>query len=120
RLIRSGSHLARHLADVPVLILVCLEGDGARQGRARLSLYASVFPAVQNLLLAARGLGLGATLTTIWRAHEEEIKTLLGIPPQVEAVALIPVGYPQRPFGPNQRRAVSEVTYYERWGRQEP
>jgi len=120
RLIRSGTYLAQHLAQVPVLILVCLEGDRVRQGRARLSLYASVFPAVQNLLLAARGLGLGTTLTTIWRAHEEEIKGLLGIPRDVEAVALIPLGYPQEPFRPNRRRPLAEVTYYERWGRREP
>jgi len=65
-------------------------------------------------------LGLGAVLTTLHKAHEEEIKALLGIPPHVETVALIPVGYPLDKFGPVTRRPVAEVTSYDRWGNAKP
>ena len=73
---------------------------------------------MQNLLLAARGLGLGTVLTTMHRRHENEIKEFLGIPENVITTALIPVGYPgegQR-FGGSRRKPLEEVTSYDRWG----
>ena len=68
--------------------------------------------------VAARGLGLGTVLTTLHRHHEDEIEQLLGIPDNVETVALIPVGYPAdgEHFGGSRRRPVEEVTFHERWG----
>jgi len=121
RVYASATHLAAHMAEAPALIFVCLDhqlaggilqpGQPTPAGR-----YTSILPAVQNLLLAARGLGLGAVLTTLHKTHEEEIKLLLGIPHHVETVALIPVGYPLDKFGPVTRRPPSEVTFYERWG----
>ena len=120
-------HLADHMAEAPVLILVCFRDPGgahavtpagARPIRPEMRL-ASLYPAVQNLMLAARALGLGTTLTTIHVAYEEEIKALLGVPSDVETVALIPLGYPESPqaFRPNRRRPVEEVTFVDRWGR---
>ncbi|HLA18973.1 MAG TPA: nitroreductase family protein [Dehalococcoidia bacterium] len=110
----SADRLANHLAEVPVLIMVTL--DPARVAPVTPP-GANVFPAVQNLLLAARALGLGATLTTVYRTHEAEVKKLLGIPENVETMALIPIGYPVGKFGPPGMRMPAEtVTYWEKWG----
>lgn len=115
---RSALYLAEHLAEVPVLLLVCLRNapPPGTPDIVRASHYGSIFPAVQNLMLAARGLGLGTVLTTLHRAYEREIKDLLGVPEHVETVALIPVGWPVGRFGPAARLPVEKVTYYERWG----
>jgi len=73
---------------------------------------------IQNLLLAARALGLGTVLTTLHTQYEREIKALLHIPETVETAALIPVGYPAEGshFGRARRRPLSEVVFHERWG----
>ncbi len=116
RVYRSAEHLAFHLAEAPVLILVCAQDMPAGLGSAAAaSHYGSVFPAVQNLLLAARGLGLGATLTTLHKMHDAEVKELLGIPANAETVALIPIGYPKGKYGPTARRPLDQVVHYERW-----
>ena len=122
RLFQASRYLAEHIGvEPPVLILVCQEGSSppTRQVDALLaarSRGASVYPAVQNLLLAARAHGLGGCLTTTHVIHEEEIKTILGIPEQVNTFALVPLGYPQDHFGPVRRRPVGDVTYLDRWG----
>ena len=76
---------------------------------------ASVYPGVQNLLLAARALGLAATLTTWHLALEPEFKAVLGIPRSVKTFAAIPVGWPRGNFGPVQRRPAAEVIHRDRW-----
>jgi nitroreductase len=76
---------------------------------------ASVYPGVQNLLLAARALGLGATLTTWHLALEPEFKAVLGIPRSVKTFALVPVGWPRGNFGPVVRRSAAEVIHRDRW-----
>jgi nitroreductase len=101
-----------------VLILACLQrGDTP----AAMAAGASIYPAVQNLLLAARGLGLGSVITTLHRRYEKEIKALLDIPDNVETAALLPIGYPEEgdQYGPTRRAPVSKVTYWERWGQAE-
>jgi nitroreductase len=116
RVMSSADYLADHMGDEPpVLVLVCLErAPGAPpSGRAAGS---SAYPAVQNLLLAARGLGLGGCLTTLHMRREAEVKALLGIPESVDTYALIPLGYPATPHGPLNRRPVREVTFRDRWG----
>jgi nitroreductase len=76
---------------------------------------ASVYPGVQNLLLAARALGLAATLTTWHLALEPEFKAVLGIPRSVKTFAIIPVGWPRGNFGPVVRRPAAEVIHRDRW-----
>jgi nitroreductase len=76
---------------------------------------ASVYPGVQNLLLAARAHGLGATLTTWHLALEPEFKSVLGIPRGVKTFALIPVGWPRGNLGPVRRRPAAEVIHRDRW-----
>ncbi len=85
---RSIAHLAEHMGEAPVLLVA------AAAGEPDLRLAASVYPAVQNLMLAARSLGLGTTLTMRHRIAEPEVQSLLGIPARVHIFCVIPVGYP--------------------------
>ena len=106
RVIQPATRFVDLIRDVPVLILVCATERGA---------YSSVYPAAQNLMLAARGLGLGTIVTTLHTRYEREIKELLGIPEGVQAVAMIPLGYPAGGFGPTRRMPGEEVTFHDRW-----
>jgi nitroreductase len=76
---------------------------------------ASVYPGVQNMLLAARAHGLAATLTTWHLALEPEFKSVLGIPGGVKTFAVVPVGWPLGNFGPVKRRPAAEVIHRDRW-----
>jgi nitroreductase len=82
---------------------------------AKLSEAASVYPAVQNLLLTARALGLGATITTWHLALEGEFKRALGIPRHVKTFAVIPVGWPLGKFGSVRRRPAASVIHWNQW-----
>jgi nitroreductase len=123
RVVKSAVYLSEHLHEAPVLILPCLVfeqgrimGDGAMQSLARKSLYSSIYPAVQNLLLACRAHGLGACLTTLHLMHEEPIVRLLELPENAETMALIPIGWPNAKFGPVKRVPVAEITSRNRFG----
>lgn len=100
------------LAGAPVVIVV---GGDTRLAHPR-SLEASVFPAVQNLLLAATALGLGSALTTLPLAFAAEVSEALGLPEEVRPMAVVPVGRPARPLGPGRRAPVSAKTYRDRYG----
>lgn len=120
----SATHLAEHLHEAPVLIIPLLvnergriSGSGPLQDLARKSTHSSIYPAVQNILLACRGLGLGACLTTLHLMYEAEIAKLLGLPDNVETMCLIPIGWPRGRFGPVTRVPVEEVASVDRWGR---
>ena len=108
----SADYLANHLAEVPVLILATIKKDMVAIGP---TLGASIYPAVQNLMLAARALGLGTTLTTLHKLHEADVKQLLGIPEDVETMALIPLGRPKGKFGKPARLPVEKIVYWDNW-----
>ena len=110
RVYRLAQDLEDHLDDVPVLIVACLRG-GLGSG-------ASIYPAVQNILLAARGLGLASVLTTRQSRFEADIKDILGIPDEVSTAALLPIGFPAEGtrYGPTRRRPLDEVAFDGRWG----
>lgn len=119
RLLSAAAYLAQNLAEVPVLLFACLKErpmppDLAAK-LARLS-GSSIYPAVQNMLLACRALGLGATLTTVASLHEEDLKTVLKLPEDVSTYALLPIGYPMGKFGPVTRVPVEEVACLNQWG----
>jgi nitroreductase len=122
RLFDAAIHLAEHMDEVPLILLACTGTDFPTYADANnprsvtATLHASIYPAVQNVLLAARALGVGATLTTLHYFFENELKTRLGIPADKEVAALIPMGYPHGNFGPTQRGATTEVTHWGRWG----
>lgn len=122
RTVRAAMHLAEHMHEAPVLLMVCGKRDWpfvvappARVGKAPPS-YGSVYPCVQNILLAARGLGLGASLTTMHQMFEEALTAYLGIPDDYGVVAVIPLGYPLGRFGPVSREPLALKVHYERWG----
>ena len=109
----SADYLANHLAEVPVFIVATVNNAGVAPVSPP---GASIYPAVQNLMLAARALGLGTTLTTMHRSNEDKVKALLGIPAQVETMALIPVGWPRGKFGTGERLPTQKVVYWDKWG----
>jgi nitroreductase len=100
------------IAAAPVLIVVC--GDTRLALEA--SLPSSIFPAVQNLLLAAHALGLGSTLTTLPVVGGSELMALLELPPEVVPLAVVPLGRLPRALGPPRRQPISEKTYLDRYG----
>jgi len=112
RMLAARDHLTEHFHEAPVLIVCCLLGDsGSGVGAG-----ASIYPAVQNMLLAARALGLGATLTTRHLLYEKEVDQILGLPTEAKTFAIIPIGYPLGHFGPVSRAPVEQVTFLDRWG----
>ena len=106
-------YLTEHFHEAPVWIVPCVEHGEAEPKRWD---GASIYPAVQNMLLAARALGLGATLTTRHLLYEKESEEALGLPPGVHSYAILPIGYPMGNFGPVRRGALSEFVYQNRWG----
>jgi len=126
RMLRAADHLARHLHEAPVILVFCFDPAAmaitdAGLGRPSVVGGASVYPAVQNALLACRAEGLGCTLTTLLCAAEAEVKQLLGIPDDWGTAAHVPIGWPaSRGHGPLRRRPVSKSAYLDRWGQPFP
>ena len=111
RLLDAAEYLAAHIHEAPVWIIPCLEGGAPTRTSG-----SSIYPAVQNMLLAARALGLGATLTTLHLQFETEVEAALGLPPGAHSYALLPIGYPMGRFGPVRRVPLADVVFDSRWG----
>jgi nitroreductase len=112
----EATQMLRNTEKVPVIIYCCLDLD--RVGKSEEVRYASIYPAVQNLMLAAHALGLATCLT----AHgstpargEKEVKKILGVPDQVKIACLVYLGYPAVRFGPPKRRPLEKFTHYDHW-----
>lgn len=117
RRVEGAYHLGATMGtEPPLLIVVCSEREPTADSDGRHNSGATVFPAVQNLLLAARAYGLGGCMTTIHRFREEKLKDVLGIPENVDTYAIVPLGRPAEHFGSLRRRPVSDVAYADRWG----
>jgi nitroreductase len=122
KLLANADHMARHLDEVPVLVVVCAQlADLLATDRHldRLTIVggASVYPSVQNLLLAARADGLGTALTTLLCAVEPQVKALLAIPDGIATAAMIPLGYPAKPFPTRLARKPLEASVFaDTWG----
>lgn len=99
-------------SEVPVLIAALVEAPSGRPG---LMTGASIYPAVQNLMLAARALGLGTVLTTLWRREESAVREILGVPAGYELAAIVPLGYPATTVGRNRRPPIDQFVHYDRW-----
>ena len=106
-------YLTEHYHEAPIWIVACQDDGEAAPSR---SSGASIYPAVQNMLLMARALGLGATLTTRHLRHEKEVEEILGLPPSVHSYAILPIGYPMGNFGPVRRGPISDVVFQDKWG----
>ena len=107
----SAMRLADAMKDAPLVVLAVSTSPGQAS---------SVLPAVQNLMLAARALGIGSVLTTLHAQVADRIHELFKIPPEAEVHCCIPLGYPEGRFGTTARRPTSETTYYEEWGNPPP
>ena len=132
RLMSSGSYLWSHMEEAPVLLVPCLRLEAlpslpasvvpldaqAKYQELRLNRLsgASIYPAIQNIILACRGLGLGTLITTNHTLLEDEVKAVLDLPPEMRTYALMPIGYPRDKFGPLSRRPVAEVACADRYG----
>lgn len=128
RSIASAEHLAEHFEDAPVLVVPCLRAS--RRMPVNLFIGGSVYPAVQNLILAARAVGLGTTLTCMQGLSDigpagealshpqflDGLREILAIPADAVPVAVLPLGWPDEHFGVTDRRPVHEVAYRDRWG----
>lgn len=109
---------ADHFEEVPVVVVVCLHGRSPVLGPPIMaaSWYGSAFPAAQNLLLAARAVGLGAALTTMPIWSVALARRTLGLPRGITPVAAVPLGWPVGRYGPTTRRPVGEVVHLDRFG----
>jgi nitroreductase len=121
RTLVASRHLADHLDEAPVIVLVAMPDISMTladdEGELDVGTpYASVYPAVQNLLLAARSLGIGGVITTVHRIHHDEVRDHFGVPDTYQLVALVPLGRPRGRFGVAPRRPVEQVTHWDRWG----
>lgn len=116
RIARTMQHFTDHFGEAPVIILACLW----LHRPASLTMGGSVFPAVQNLLLAARALGYGGVITGAHGPHEAAIRQALGMPgpDEVAIAATIPLGRPAGRHGPVRRRPLREVVYEDGWGQE--
>jgi nitroreductase len=136
RMMAGGAYLWDHLGEAPVILVPCLrrpalppkdalppaiqahyDNEVAYAERIR---GASIYPAVQNVILACRGLGLGTLITTNHIRCEQEVRELLGLPDDVASFALMPIGWPLDKFGPLTRRPLAEAAHADRWGRAWP
>ncbi|HEY7577123.1 MAG TPA: nitroreductase family protein [Acetobacteraceae bacterium] len=106
-------YLTEHFHEAPVWIVACIDEGAARPTRWS---GASIYPAVQNMLLAARALGLGCTLTTRHLLYERESEAAMGLPEGVHSYAILPIGYPMGQFGPVGRGNLSDIVFQDKWG----
>ena len=116
----ANQYLTDHYHEAPVWIVACLQDSANMSPSTGRSAGSSIYPAVQNMLLAARALGLGATLTTRHLTYEKETEEAMGIPPGFHSYAILPIGYPMGRFGPVGRGPLSEVVYLDGWGKLYP
>ena len=100
------------ISAAPVLVVVA--ADTSRCLPATVP--SSIFPALQNLLLAAGAVGLGSALTTIATAFASELRDAVGLPPEVVPVAVVPLGVPAKPLGPSRREPFAAHTHRDRYG----
>jgi nitroreductase len=115
KMVEGAQHLAREFESVPVWIIVCGRKVYPPGAATDQMVDAALYPAAQNLIVAARSLGLGTTFTTFQIATEREMREVLGIPADCSIAVCIALGYPDRPFGPVKRKPVSEVIHWDRW-----
>jgi nitroreductase len=132
RMMSSGAYLWDHMGEAPVILLPCLrrpivppaqslppelqagyQDELAYVDRIR---GASIYPAIQNILLACRALGLGTIITTNHIRREDEVRALLNIPADIDTFAMMPIGWPVDGYGPLTRRPLAEVVHADGWG----
>lgn len=124
RIARSIQWQVDHFTEIPVLVVPCLR-LGVRDGRlpvvrmphvAESAYWGSIYPCVQNLLLAARAMGLGASLITLPLWSQSSARRILGLPNAIHPICIIPMGWPRGRYGPTTRKPVEEVVHRDTFG----
>jgi nitroreductase len=123
RQMRPGQWQAENFEDLPVFVIPCYQRNMKHRpvGRPQISVssfYGSVYPAVQNLLLGCRAVGLGASIQTLPIWYVPRARRILGLPRKVNPVCIIPIGWAKGRYGPTTRRPIGEVVHLDRYGHQ--
>jgi len=119
--LEKAKHFAENIHEVPVMIFVFMDPrkrvvkEGFLNETNLVAMYGTIFPAIQNMMLAARGLGLGSVLTTMLNLFEGDVKEILGVPEHIKLVAMVAVGYPAVKFGPPRRNPLDWFVHWEHW-----
>jgi len=120
KILRAVQWQVDHFEELPVLVVPCLRGSKApfvpMPAIAETSYYGSIYPSVQNLLLAARAMGLGASLITLPLWSMTSVRKALGLPLSVQPCCVVPLGWPHGRYGPTTRRPVGDVVHLDRFG----
>ena len=119
RTLRAVEWQVDHFAEIPVLVVACLRGPRPPfPPLAASSYYGSIYPSVQNLLLAARAVGLGAALVTLPLWSTRAARRILGLPRGTTPCCIVPLGWPRGRYGPTSRKPVGDVTHLDKYGHQ--
>jgi nitroreductase len=122
KILRAVEWQVEHFTELPVLVVACLRGNRVPMvpvpSLAQSSYYGSIYPSVQNLLLAARAMGLGASLITLPLWSSTSARSALGLPVSVHPCCVVPLGWPRGRYGPTTRKPVGEVVHLDRYGAQ--
>lgn len=104
-----------HMHEIPALIVACFDYPEKVDGLGVYRSAGSVWPGIQNLLLTARSLGLGAAPTTLALRDQDAVRKILNLPETFAALCLIPVGYPKGNFGPVVRKPLEQIMRFDSW-----
>jgi len=115
RMLEGAHHLLDHLSQVPVWIFVCGAPVYPPNAPSADWIPATLYPAAQNLIVAARALGLGSVFTAYHALAEGKVRELLALPAPVRIAVTVPMGWPARAFGLVKRRPVDEVLHWDQW-----
>ena len=115
RMLNAVIWQTEHMHEMPAIVMACMEFGSPITDKTITQGNGSIWPGIQNLLLAARALGLGATPTTLALGDRQAVAEALNLPDTMAAYCLIPVGYPLGKFGPVTRKPVEEVMRWDQW-----
>ena len=104
-----------HMHEIPALVVACFDYPEKVEGLGVYRSAGSVWPGIQNLLLTARALGLGAAPTTLALRDQDRVREILNLPETFAALCLLPVGFPMGNFGPVTRKPVDEIMRFNQW-----
>jgi nitroreductase len=112
---QAATHLQRNLAAAPLLLFVCGRNDYPAVRPQERYLWSALFAATQNVVVAARALGLSAVFTMLHVANPAGVRSVLGVPPDYKIASMLVVGWPDRSPGPVTRRPVGDVIFTDKW-----
>ncbi|MCU0259823.1 MAG: nitroreductase family protein [Ilumatobacteraceae bacterium] len=114
-MMEGAAHLAATIGQAPVIIFVCGSVAYPASRPDERFTWSALYPAAQNIIVAARALGLGSVFTTFHHTAEPALREILGIPDDVKIAATIPIGWPEREFGPVRRRPITDFIHRDHW-----